>query len=156
MAEALAEFIVAGDEVAVERFFATEKRPPNRGICHYDFKEQTRLYDTFATLAVKAKSAKILQLVIQNGYDLNESDDMSDSPLLIAFKLREYSLMEQLIAGGANINALDKSSWPELVSAVQNGDLLAVKSLLSAAADRARATGEETSPSYSATSAAKT
>lgn len=120
--------------------FLEAQQPPNRGFQHYDFAERTREYDTFATLAVKAKSLPIVEILMEYDYDFVEADAADNSPLHLAYGEGSIEIFNRIVeyavkTGNLNIiNAKNYSKVTVLILAAQRGDRQAVTSLLAAGA----------------------
>lgn len=106
------------------------------GFSHYDFPEQTRMYDTMMTIAVKYSNMEILNELINAGYSLNDGDDFKKTPLVLAVELKKYEVLELLLASGANVNTPAYWNDTPLYNAAAIGDEKSVQLLLKAGADK--------------------
>lgn len=131
--------IQEGDVDGVAKFLEISQ-PPNRGFQHYDFAERTREYDTFATLAVKAKSLPIVDILMEYNYDFVESDAGDNSPLHLAYCQGSTEIFDRILqyavkTGNSNIiDATNYSKATVLILAARRGDRQTVSSLLAAGA----------------------
>ncbi len=120
--EQLAKFIFENNIIGVQEQLALGVR--TNGFCHYDFAEQTRLYDTMVTIAVKhALDTEILKLLISADFDLNETDDEDLTPLMIAADRDNLEAVQLLVEAGANVDLRDRSGCTALMRASKKGKL---------------------------------
>lgn len=121
--EELAKYIIEDDLEGVQT--QLKLGVTNNGLSHYNFTEQTRVYDTMVTLAVKYAGTNILELLIAHGFDVNESDDEHQTPLMIAVVHgNQFDKLNFLINAGANINKQDNFGYTALMRAVKKGKLI--------------------------------
>ena len=131
--EPLATAIYEGNTPLVHEILTTGFRED--GFSHYDFAEQTRMYDTMMTIAVKYGNMEIIKELINKGYSLNDGDDFKKTPLICAVELRKYDVLELLLASGASINTPAYWNDTPLYNAAAIGDEKSVNILLQAGAD---------------------
>lgn len=147
--EKLGTLIQEGDVNGVRSFLMTN-HPANRGFQHYDFAERTREYDTFATLAVKAQSLPIVEILMEHKYDFVESDVSDDSPLHLAVKQSNLDIVNAIVRYAIeqkDMRILDTQDYHKntpLILAARNGDIDTVRLLISAGADKSIAAHGQT------------
>lgn len=147
--EKLGSLIQEGNADGVRSFLAT-CTPANRGFQHYDFAEGTREYDTFATLAVKAHSLAIVELLMENDYDFVEGDVSDNAPLLLAYKQRDIAIVHAIIRYAVKIGNMDvlnvknSQNATAMILAAREGDLDTIRLLVNAGADKSCVSEGET------------
>lgn len=138
--EKLGSLIQDANVDGVSQFLLTSQ-PPNRGFQHYDFAERTREYDTFATLAVKARSLPIVDILMEYNYDFVESDAGGDSPLHLAYRQGSSEIFDRIVQYSVqtgNTSILDATNYSKatvLILAARKGDRQIVSGLLAAGAN---------------------
>ncbi len=131
--ETLAACVYEKDVAGVNQQIALGVRA--NGFNHYDFAEQTRLYDTMVTLAVKADSMEILRVLVAAGFDVNESDDANHTPLMLAVERKNIEMSQFLIQSNADLNIQDSEGNSALMIAAKFGFTKLCELLLQAGAD---------------------
>lgn len=100
----LAEYISENNIEAVKRLTKGKSfKGKDGGIAHYD-SDESKYYDTAATLAVKNRNIDILRLVIASGLDLEATDyPCMETPLELAVEANSIQMVDLLLNGGVKL-----------------------------------------------------